>query len=368
MGSSPVSATLGDQLRRERLLDMEGRLAHVRRRAFGVLALALLAGSPWIGAWFLVPLAAAGAAFLLSDRMLRRSGHPERWAAFGWGVAPLAIASSVMLTGASTSPALAWFALPVVTLGARFEPRGVRFGVAWTVFLLLLVTAVADHEAVLANPSYLIGCFALVISIGILAGASAASEREHRRGAVVDPLTGLLNRSALAQRFAELELQAGQHTEASLGLLLADVDHFKEVNDQHGHLVGDAVLTDVAYAMRKALRAFDLIYRVGGEEFVVLLPGADLEKTREIGERLRAAVAEGPTGGVRVTLSIGAVSARGAGVEYATLFREADSALYRAKGAGRDRVEVAGWRPVDPAVSLSASPVAAGPAGAVVAI
>jgi diguanylate cyclase (GGDEF)-like protein len=342
MGPLPVSATLGDQLRRERLLDMEGRLAHVRRRAFGVLALALVAGSPWIGVWFLLPLAAAGAAFVLSDRMLRRSSRPERWAAFGWGVAQLAIASSVVLTGAADSPALAWFALPIITLGARFEPRGVRIGVAWTIFLMLLVTVVADHRAVLADPTTVIGCFALIVAIGILAGASAESEREHRRGAVVDPLTGLLNRGALAQRFAELELQAGQHTDASLGLLLADLDHFKDVNDRHGHLAGDAVLTDVAYIMRKALRAFDLIYRVGGEEFVVLLPGADLDKTREIGERLRAAVAEGPTGGIPVTLSVGAVSARGAGVAYVTLFGEADAALYRAKAAGRDRVEVAG--------------------------
>jgi diguanylate cyclase (GGDEF)-like protein len=363
MGPSPVSATLGDQLRRERLLDMERRLAHVRRRAFGVLALALVAGSPWIGVWFLMPLAAAGAAFLVSDRMLRRSSRPERWAAFGWGVAPLAIASSVLLTGAATSPALAWFALPVVTLGARFEPRGVRFGVAWTVLLLLLVTVAADHRTVVANPSYVIGCFALVVAIGILAGASAASEREHRRGAVVDPLTGLLNRSALAQRFAELELQAGQHADASLGLLLADLDHFKDVNDRHGHLVGDAVLTDVAYAMRKALRAFDLIYRVGGEEFLVLLPGAGIEQTREIGERLRAAVAEGPTGGVPVTLSVGAVSARGADVEYSRLFGEADAALYRAKDAGRDRVEVAAWRPDAPAAAVTA-----GPEGAVVPV
>ena len=117
------------------------------------------------------------------------------------------------------------------------------------------------------------------------------SEREHRRVAVIDPLTGLLNRSAFAQRLGELQHQIDQGAESSLGFLMADIDHFKRINDEHGHPVGDAVLRDVAYAMRSELRAFDLIYRLGGEEFAILLPGADVEKTREIAERLRAAVA-----------------------------------------------------------------------------
>jgi diguanylate cyclase (GGDEF)-like protein len=341
MEESPVIG-LSDQLRRERLLDMECRLAAVRRRAFVVLALSLVASGPWLGYWFLAPLAAAGLAFAGADRMVRRSASPERWAAIGWGVAPLAIAFSVALTGAADGPALCWFALPVVTLGARFEPRGVRAGVAYTVALMLLVTVVIDHDGVLEDPSRVIAVLALVIAVGILAGASADSEREHRRGAVMDALTGLLNRSALSQRLAELEQQAGQHADASLGLLVADIDHFKAVNDEHGHLVGDVVLRDTAYVMRKTLRAFDLIYRVGGEEFVVLLPGADLAKTVEIGERLREAVAVGPDGGVRVTLSLGAAAACGPHATYRTLFAAADDALYRAKRGGRDRVEAAG--------------------------
>jgi diguanylate cyclase (GGDEF)-like protein len=98
--------------------------------------------------------------------------------------------------------------------------------------------------------------------------------------------------------------------------------------------------------MRKALRAFDLVYRVGGEEFVVLLPGADLEHTVEVGERLRAAVAEQTTQGIRVTMSLGAAAARGAGVRFADLYGAADAALYTAKRAGRDRVCAAGSRPL----------------------
>ena len=96
--------------------------------------------------------------------------------------------------------------------------------------------------------------------------------------AVIDPLTGLLNRSAFAQRLVELQHQIDQGAESSLGFLMADIDHFKRINDEHGHPVGDAVLRDVAYAMRSELRAFDLIYRLGGEEFAILLPGADVDE------------------------------------------------------------------------------------------
>jgi diguanylate cyclase (GGDEF)-like protein len=231
-----------------------------------------------------------------------------------------------------------WLGLPVVTLGARFEPRGVRLGVAFTVVLLLLVTVGLDAGFVLEHPEELIFPFALVIAMAILGGAAVRSEREHRRVAVIDPLTGLLNRSAFAQRLLELQHQLDQGAESSLGFLIGDIDHFKRINDEHGHPVGDAVLRDVAFAMRSELRAFDLLYRLGGEEFAVLLPGADLSKTREIAERLRVAVARSDTGGVSVTMSFGAGAVRGDGVRLAQLYAQADAALYEAKRGGRNRV------------------------------
>jgi diguanylate cyclase (GGDEF)-like protein len=330
--------SLTDQLRRERLLDMEARLGPVRKQAFAVLALALVAAGPWIGFEFLIPLAVALAGFAITDRRLRKSPRPAMWAALGWAVSPLIIAVCAMQTGAASSPALMWLALPVSTLGARFEPRGVRLGVAYTVVLLLAVTIGLDRETALEEPEELIFPFALIVSMAILGGAAVQSEREHRRVAVIDPLTGLLNRSAFVQRLAELQHQIDQGAESSLGFLVADIDHFKRINDRHGHPVGDAVLRDVAYAMRSELRAFDLIYRLGGEEFAILLPGADLEKTQEIAERLRVAVASSSTGGVSVTMSFGAGAVSGGDARLAQLYAEADAALYRAKRAGRNRV------------------------------
>src|SRR5918992_2210744 len=105
--------SLTDQLSRERLLDMEARLGPVRKQAFAVLALALIAAGPSIGFEFLIPLAAALAGFAITDRRLRKSPRPAMWAALGWAVSPLIIAVCAALTGAASSPALMWLALPV---------------------------------------------------------------------------------------------------------------------------------------------------------------------------------------------------------------------------------------------------------------
>jgi diguanylate cyclase (GGDEF)-like protein len=115
----------------------------------------------------------------------------------------------------------------------------------------------------------------LVLCTVILSGALVESERAHRRRSTVDSLTGLFNRNALDQRLSELDGRpSGDEAGTSHALLLCDLDNFKRVNDQLGHAAGDTVLQDVAYTMRSALRAGDSIYRVGGEEILIVLPGA----------------------------------------------------------------------------------------------
>jgi diguanylate cyclase (GGDEF)-like protein len=129
-------------------------------------------------------------------------------------------------------------------------------------------------------------------------------------------------------------------------MIIVDLDRFKRINDEHGHAAGDAVLVDVAYTLRKELRAFDLAYRMGGEEFLVVLPGATLGEAEAIAERLREAVAEQPAGGHAVTMSFGVASSGGGGFDHEAVLQAADEALYEAKRAGRDRVAVAGVVPV----------------------
>jgi diguanylate cyclase (GGDEF)-like protein len=123
--------------------------------------------------------------------------------------------------------------------------------------------------------------------------------------------------------------------------MLCDVDSFKTVNDEHGHDRGDAALRDVAYTMRTQLRSFELMYRLGGEEFLVVLAGAELADAVDMAERLRAAVEQARPAGFPITISVGVSVARGEQVRYDELFKAADVALYAAKRAGRNRVTAA---------------------------
>lgn len=166
------------------------------------------------------------------------------------------------------------------------------------------------------------------------------SEIEQRADAVLDSLTGLLNRKALASRFAELAEQA-RLTGGSVCVIACDLDHFKAVNDELGHEHGDAVLKTAAYVMRKSLRSFELAYRLGGEEFLVVLPGSTLEHGLEVAERIRAALESERPSGRLVTGSLGVAAAAGADVSLERLSRLADAALYQAKRSGRNVVVAA---------------------------
>ena len=152
-----------------------------------------------------------------------------------------------------------------------------------------------------------------------------------------DPLTGLLNRRSLLQSAAML-LRAEQ----PLSALLIDVDHFKRVNDRLGHAFGDRVLVEIAARCRSALRSGDVLARLGGEEFAVLLPRQDATRAALVAERLRVAIASspvaGPPEGLVVTVSIGGACAEADDSSIDGLLLRADRALYAAKSAGRDCV------------------------------
>jgi len=130
-----------------------------------------------------------------------------------------------------------------------------------------------------------------------------------------------------------------------LGVLMLDADHFKSVNDRFGHNGGDKVLRSLVLSIRTTLRESDLIGRVGGEEFVVLSPGADLAGTMMLAERVRATVEKTPLTidgqSVTLTVSVGVANAASSDRDGNTLLQRADAALYAAKRAGRNRVEAA---------------------------
>jgi diguanylate cyclase (GGDEF)-like protein len=257
-----------------------------------------------------------------------------------WLISQLMIAGSVALTGGPQSASLAWLVIPAVTLSARFTTRGVWIGVALTTILMLAVTLGVDAGAVVADPPLLLMPLALLAAVAMLSTALMRSDLEHRTESVLDVLTGMLNRRALSARIHELDEQA-RLTGEPVGVVIGDLDRFKRVNDEFGHARGDAVLVDVAHALRKELRAFDLAYRVGGEEFLVVLPGATPQEAALLAERLRRAIAARPFAGLEVTMSFG-VASSGGGSSVVDAMLRADDALYGAKRAGRDRVHTIG--------------------------
>lgn len=188
----------------------------------------------------------------------------------------------------------------------------------------------------------------LVVAMRILAlqGQLVAAREQLAQEASHDPLTGLWNRRAATSALRR-DLARAARAGEPVSVILADVDHFKAVNDTWGHPAGDQVLMELAVRMQRCVRDADSVARWGGEEMLMVLPSADATTAYDVAERMRLAVAgEGfAVGGKRlpVTLSLGvAVIHPNAADDWEDLVRLADEALYRAKESGRNRVEMAG--------------------------
>ena len=211
-----------------------------------------------------------------------------------------------------------------------------------------LIAQVPSHGALSSAWLTVISAEALLFTISIafvlVAMAKERSELRQRKAACVDPLTGLANRRGFLQdgeELVQLQIRRGR----PVAVFLLDLDHFKSVNDRFGHAVGDRVLRLFADVAGKSLRASDLVGRLGGEEFAVLLADADRDNAYVVAERVRSAFAAAaqsldgqPLG---ATLSIGIAIIQNPQENLGSLLTQADQALYRAKARGRDRVELA---------------------------
>ncbi|MCW5657299.1 MAG: GGDEF domain-containing protein [Burkholderiaceae bacterium] len=212
--------------------------------------------------------------------------------------------------------------------------------------LQALRTLDAQRTQLLHTQALALALFVALLGAAVWFGVQKRHEAR-RLGtlAMGDELTGLLNRRALLQRL-DAELQRARRNRHPVSVLMVDADHFKSINDTHGHAAGDQVLRHLAALLTKALRAGDWVGRLGGEEFLAVLPDASLDHTRSIAERMREAVAASPCptprGALALTVSIGAASHRGDGESSEALLQRADGALYAAKSQGRNRVCVAG--------------------------
>ena len=167
-----------------------------------------------------------------------------------------------------------------------------------------------------------------------------------RRSVACDHLTGLVNRRALFET-CELELQRWRVAPRPLSIVLIDADHFKRINDDHGHAAGDTVLRHLAAGLSATFRAMDIVARLGGEEFVVLLPGCTEDAAATIAQRLCQIISEQTVSvngaNLRYTVSVGVATMDATVRDVESLIERADLAMYRAKAAGRNRVER--WQP-----------------------
>jgi len=337
---------VGSVVQRDQLLAVLDGFSTGRTRIVNLLL--LLAGAALAPVYGWGPAIVLGLHAIVLDPYLRRSSkmaadhtiRAEAWALYEAIISMVLIAGAVV---AASDPALfllGLLILPAFSVAAAYPRRAVAVLVATSAALAVLASVLVDPAAVAANPLIAAMPVGLVAVVGLVGAAIGRSAVDHRAAAIVDPLTGLLNRAALDLRLPEIsDVATTRNTPVSV--IAGDLDHFKQINDRYGHAKGDEVLTQVAERIREIVRTADALYRVGGEEFVVLLPATQTPQAVIIAERIRAAVEAAPFGELNVTISLGVASSPGRFFRYSETFSRADNALLAAKAAGRNRVSTA---------------------------
>jgi diguanylate cyclase (GGDEF)-like protein len=281
----------------------------------------------------------AAVCFALAAALLRA----RRLGWLAWVMATVPFLGSVVTQLMEPDTVAVWVFPCVVTYFVIFGRRtatvaaGINLAVLGVLTALVLRAPAVQLVVLLVSASWTVGLMiALVTEV-------EQKQREIERLATSDPLTGAGNRRALTEALGHARRQlARQREEASLVLL--DLDHFKAVNDRHGHEAGDQLLVEVTRLVRSRIRDADQLFRYGGEEFVLLLRHTPLEGAERMAEELRTLLASqlaSPDGGVTASFGCAELAP---GEEPSEWLTRADAALYAAKGAGRNRVVCAGPR------------------------
>ena len=296
----------------------------------------MLSDGAWIGLGAINAFFAAYVTLvsLLLWHARRHPIAPWRWRAAMW-VDLCAVSVAVLVDSAIVSPGFLVYLVVIFGNGMRY---GLRFFAEAAIgsFVLVLLTIVArlpDYLSAL-SPSVaffmLFGGIIVVYAYALTAGLERA-KRQLEIERSVDMLTGLLNRRALYERAEDLFRDHERHR-TPLVVLFADLDRFKNVNDTHGHHVGDRVLAEVARVISDAVRASDVVARFGGDEFILMLPETDLDRAGTVAERLQRVIS-GWSGGhaIDLSLSIGLAEAPQHGGDLKSMLEHVDQAMYQSK-------------------------------------
>lgn len=329
-----------DAASRARFLTMHERMFPVAQRTGVLLAILIIPGlvgapHPWLA---LATIAVGLAQYGVTQIKVPRLARPEVWVAVSFSIMQLLVMFGVVFAGRVDDGGMVLLVWACVGVASRLPTRAVVPLTAWSIVLYLAAWLLTDPQQLISDPAL------ATVGIGILVTCSAIvttlrnSDSANHAASIIDQLTGLFNRGAFERRIQELE-RAATPPAAPTGVVLLDIDHFKGVNDELGHDRGDDVLRSVAETLAAHVREGDELYRLGGEEFIVLLPATAERAAAEAAERLLTSVRSAQHAGVDVTISAGVTaSPAGAAFSWRHAYHDADTALYAAKEGGRDQV------------------------------
>lgn len=293
-----------------------------------------------------VPTALVGAvcvAFIVvGDRRAASSSSPLLWRTSQQLFVVALLAVTISWSGGPASAALPMTIPSALITGIRFPLRWMVPVALTSVAMIVAGLVAGGADALRDNPLQGLSWVAAFGFSTAMAQLLARAERNARRDAVHDALTGVLNRTALESRLAG----GTSRRAATISVIALDLDGFKAVNDTYGHDAGDTVLRAIAEVLRAAIRDEDVAYRLGGDEFLIVLPETPPTEAATLAERLRTSVRNLRPDGHTITVSAGVAGVIRGRVDLEHLISRADGALYAAKAAGRDRVEAA--EPVRP--------------------
>jgi len=348
--SSPARATVArprpadvrdvrDALDRQHLVTMTERQMERNLWAYALILVSAVACLPIVGWTIFIPAVASGLALRFLQARVRRFKRPEL-AVLTWWLGTQALNLwAVSLADISAVQALTVVVPSVAGHYAALPRRIARYGIVLLGLMTVAGGFMIDASRVERYPQVVLVALALIATAAIAGRAVGDIASGLRSDASHDPLTGLPNRVAC---FAALghALDRTQDAGATVAVIVGDLDHFKRINDEHGHQAGDAVLAALCERIGARIRPDVAFFRMGGEEFALLAPVARARDAFALAERLRLAVRREPLAGIAVTMSFGVTLADAGAADPSAVFSQADEALYRAKREGRDCVRL----------------------------
>lgn len=322
-----------------RLIEMSNRIFPRLAPIYAAIGVLLLLSTPYYGWWIVLPVIVDAAKAAAAHRVAANSRNPEFVYITDQYTSVILVGTAIFFAGGASSPFFPFMAAFAGLFPVLFDRRHVRRSFV-LLFVVCTVTALGPAKPIEYEVFFRLGTVVcLMFALRVFATELMSSDLRHRAASLVDGLTGLANRRSFESELEALNTQFAERP-TSAALVVGDIDHFKLVNDEHGHAVGDRVLMDVANELADAFRSEDIAYRIGGEEFAFIALGVTPELAEGMADAIRDRITVSYPAGLDISMSFG-VAMYAPGESTKKWFRRSDAALFNAKRAGRNRVEMA---------------------------